>query len=253
MNTITINSLKINLLNIFLLIFFLTFSFNVNAQDTLYNKHIDELSILELQRTKVDTIPLYRLDTVQVASSKLMTDEEKKAYRKLKYNIIKVYPYAQRALTLISEIERVTEESKRKKEKRKYLKELEKEMKEDFKTELKKLTVSQGKVLVKLIERGSGERFYDLLKEFKNPVSAFFWQALGKSFGYDFKEGYDPVEYADMEYLLNHLESNGVTALGYTRHPRSKALEATECIEVETLLDKDKKKKRKREEDNASK
>ncbi len=245
MNTITINSLKIYPLQITFFLILFTFTFNSFAQDTLYNKHIDDINILELQTTKVDTIPLYRLDTVQVASSKLMSAEELKAYKKLKYNIIKVYPYAQRALTLIAEIERVTEESKRKKEKRKYLKELEKEMKEDFKTELKKLTVSQGKVLVKLIERGSGERFYDLLKEFKNPVSAFFWQALGKSFGYDFKEGYDPAEYADMEYLLSHLESNGVTALGYTRHPKSKALEATECIDVETLLDKDKKKKKK--------
>ncbi|MGB0929597.1 MAG: DUF4294 domain-containing protein [Chitinophagales bacterium] len=245
MNTITINNLKIHPLKTVLsLLLLFAFSFNSFAQDTLYNKHIDDLNILELKQTNTGTIPLYRLDTVQVASAKLMTAEEKKAYRKLKYNIIKVYPYAQRALTLIGEIERVTEESKRKKEKRKYLKELEKEMKEDFKTELKKLTTSQGKVLVKLIERGSDERFYDLLKEFKNPVSAFFWQALGKSFGYNFKEGYDPAEYADMEYLLHHLESNGVKALGYSRHPRSKALEATECIEVETLLDKDKKKKK---------
>ncbi|MEZ4886897.1 MAG: DUF4294 domain-containing protein [Chitinophagales bacterium] len=220
-------------------------SFNSYAQDSLYHKHIDDLSFLKLGVVGVDTIPTYRLDTVQVASTKLMSDEELRAYKKLKYNIIKVYPYAQRALTLIAEIERVTEESKRKKEKRKYLKELEKEMKEDFKTELKKLTVSQGKVLIKLIERGSGERFYDLLKEFKNPVSAFFWQAIGKSFGYDFKEGYDVAQYADMEYLLQHLESNGVTALGYHHYPRSKALEQTECIEVETLLDKDKKKKKK--------
>ncbi|MFK7903624.1 MAG: DUF4294 domain-containing protein [Chitinophagales bacterium] len=219
-------------------------SFNSYAQDTLYNKHIDDINILELQTTNTDTIPLYRLDTVQVASAKLMNNTERKAYRKLKYNIIKVYPYAQRALTLISEIERVTEESKRKKEKRKYLKQLEREMKEDFKIELKKLTTSQGKTLIKLIERGSGERFYDLLKEFKNPVSAFFWQALGKSFGYDFKEGYDPAKYADMEYLLDHLENNGVKALGYHHHPRSKALEATECVDVETLLDKKKKKKK---------
>ncbi|MGB1242627.1 MAG: DUF4294 domain-containing protein [Chitinophagales bacterium] len=225
-------------------------SFNSYAQDTLYNKHIDELNFLKFDVVNADTIPSYSLDTVQVASAKLMTNTERKAYRKLKYNIIKVYPYAQRALTLIAEIERVTEESKRKKEKRKYLKQLEKEMKEDFKVELKKLTTSQGKVLVKLIERGSDKRFYDLLKEFKNPVSAFVWQALGKSFGYNFKEGYDPAKYAEMEYLLDHLENNGVKALGYHHHPRSKALEATECVDVESLLDKKKKKKK---EVNASK
>ncbi len=232
---------------VFLLVLTVFFSSNGYAQsDTLYNKHIDDLHILKLGVVKADTLPTYRLDTVSVASNKLMTPEELKAYKKLKYNIIKVYPYAQRALYLIAEIEAVTEESKKKKEKRKYLRKLEKEMKEDFKKELKKLTVSQGKVLVKLIERGTGDRFYDLLKDFKNPVTAFFWQAIGKSFGYNFKEGYDADKYTDIEYLLHHLESNGVKALGYNRHPRSKALEATECVSVTELVAKDKEKKKKK-------
>ena len=115
-NNSIIHHLPKTLLLLVLTVFFTSNSFA--QSDTLYNKHIDDLNFLKLGVVEADTLPTYRLDTVSVASNKLMTPEELKAYKKLKYNIIKVYPYAQRALNLIAEIEAVTEESKKKKETR---------------------------------------------------------------------------------------------------------------------------------------
>ena len=64
-------------------------SSNSYAQaDSLYNKHIDDLSVLKLGTVGLDTVPTYRLDTVSVASNKLMTPEELKAYKKLKYSTL---------------------------------------------------------------------------------------------------------------------------------------------------------------------
>ncbi len=161
----------------------------IEQTDSLYGKPIDELYHLSLVVIGNDTIPYYKLAEVPIVSTRLLSDEEAKAYRKLKRNIIKVYPYARRAIDLLNEIERVTAEIEKKRHRKKYLKQLEKELKYTFKDELKKLSVSQGKVLIKLIERETGRTFYDILKQVKNPVTAFVYHNVGKSYGYDLKEG----------------------------------------------------------------
>lgn len=215
--------------------------------DSLYNKPIDELYHLSLVVIGNDTIPYLELATVPIVSSRIMSDEEAKEYRKLKRNIIKVYPYARRAIDLLNEIEEVTASIDKKRHRKKYLKELEKELKGTFKDELKKLSVSQGKVLIKLIERETGRDFYDILKQVKNPVTAFVWHTMSKSYGYDLKEGYSCEENANIEEIVGFLEEHGVKALGYNSFKKSKNLQATEGLTTAELIERNKKKKKKEE------
>lgn len=63
---------------------------------------------------------------------------------------------------------------------------------DDFGTELKKLTITQGRILLKLIDRETGDTSYELLKELRGSISAVFWQTIARIFGSDLKSQYDP-------------------------------------------------------------
>jgi len=205
--------------------------------------NLDDYEIMELGLVGNDTVLMMDLMEVPIVSSRIMTDEEIRAYRKLKRNIIKVYPYAQRAIGIINEINSTSDAFDKNKDRRKYRNRMEDYLKTEFKDELKKLTVSQGKVLVKLIERETGEPFYEVIKDNKSGVTAFFWHNMSKSFGYDLKEGYDPEEYKDMEEIVIYLEEHGVEYFGYREFPTAKKVEDYGNLpSANVLLDKKNKK-----------
>ena len=77
------------------------------------------------------------------------------------------------------------------KEQRKYIKEVYNEIKTEYTPILKRMTVSQGRVLIKLIDRETDYTAYAVLKEFKGGFSAGFWQGVSKIFGHDLKSEYD--------------------------------------------------------------
>lgn len=225
---------------------FITFFFVTQAyaqQDSLYNKPVDQLTILGYEVIGNDTLPILQLESIPVVSSKL-TVEERVARRKLKRNIVKVYPYAQRAVGLLNEIESVTASLDKRRHRKKYLRFLESQLKGQFKDELKKLTISQGKMLIKLIERDTGKPFYDQLAKLKNPVSAFFWHNMSKGMGYDLKEGYHPEkQHSNIEEIVVYLEKNGIQSLGY-RYKPSKSLAAFQNLpSTQAALKKKKRKK----------
>ena len=228
-------------LHIFLCIgFCFGFVNNISAQDSLYNTPVDELNFLQYQVLGEDTMPVFTFDEFLV-TSRYRTPEEEKAFKLLKRRIIKVYPYARRAVEMIDELDDITDNLDKKRHEKKYKKRLEKELKEQFTAELKKLSVGQGKVLIKLIERETGEPFYSTLKENKNGLTAFFYQNIGKRFGYDLKEGYDAEKYTDIEEIMNVIENYGVESLemGYTQFPISKTLSAYQKLpDAETVIKK---------------
>jgi Skp family chaperone for outer membrane proteins len=94
----------------------------------------------------------------------------------------------------------------KKRKEKKYLKEREKALKAEFEEQLKNLTVSQGKVLVQLINRETGNQCYSLIKELKSPVAAAFWQMIAKRHGYDLKAPYLASENPELEFIVRSLE-----------------------------------------------
>lgn len=78
-------------------------------------------------------------------------------------------------------------------ERKEFMKTAEKEIEQEYAEKLKKLTFSQGNLLIKLVDRETGSSSYALVKELRGSFRAFFYQAFAKVFGYDLKAEYDPV------------------------------------------------------------
>ena len=119
------------------------------------------------------------------------SEEDRKLYRKYRYYAAKAYPYAVEAIRIFRETEEVTATMKPR-EARRHIRRLQKELKKEFEEPLKKLTKTQGYLLVKMIERDTGRPMYDLIKDLRNGVTATYWQTMGKLVGYDLKAGYVP-------------------------------------------------------------
>lgn len=130
--------------------------------------------------------------------------KEWRKYYRLVHNFSKTYPYALAAKQILSEADSTisTDHLKRRK-KDKYISSVQKELFSVFEKSLKNLTISQGALLMKLIDRETGLAPYYIIKDYKNGAAAGFWQGIGKIFKYDMKKGYDPKgEDANIEELV---------------------------------------------------
>ena len=96
----------------------------------------------------------------------------------------------------------------RKGQARKYAREMQKEVKEDFTDPLKDLTRTQGKILVKMIERHLDTSMYEVLKSVRGTFTATKWQTVGKLYGYDLKDGYHEGEDKILDMILGDFEIN---------------------------------------------
>ena len=115
-----------------------------------------------------------------------------KEYYRLRFNVIKVYPYARLAAVKLNEMNRRMQTMSSDREKRKYKKQVEEQVRKDFEDQIKKLSINQGNVLIKLIDRETGNTTFDLIKQMKGSFNAFFSQSVAKLFNHDLKEEYDP-------------------------------------------------------------
>ena len=155
-----------------------------------------------------DTIPVVNLHAVTIVDS-LDPDYYKKlqAYYRLRYNVMKVYPYSKLLAVKLSEINQHLATLQTKKEKRRFMKQAEEGLKNDFEKDLKNFSVSQGKVFTKLIDRETGHSSYELIKDMRGSVKAFFLQNFARLFGQNLKAVYDPNgEDAVIESIVKQIE-----------------------------------------------
>ncbi len=127
---------------------------------------------------KGDTIAVVDLKTAVITGARVFKDaDEERKYRKLVRDVKKAYPYAKIAGQRIKEYHDLVADKKNR-ERKKLMKEAEKNLKVEFKKDLENLTVNQGKILMKLIDRETGNSSYDLVKEYRGKMTAFFWQSF---------------------------------------------------------------------------
>jgi chaperonin GroEL (HSP60 family) len=131
-------------------------------------------------------------DVVKVGKRRFKNRREMSQYYKMIYNLKKTYPYAQIAKYKLLEINENLKTLKTDREKKEYIVNAEKELRNQFEKDLTKLTVSQGKMLIKLIDRETGRTSYELVKELKGGFSATFWQGIARLFGSNLKIKFDP-------------------------------------------------------------
>lgn len=139
-----------------------------------------------------DTIPLIPLNTVDIYTTYLFGSARKfEQWTRTKANVKKVYPYAILAAAKLKEYNNALNRMTNKEMQKVFLKQCEKDLKKDFEEELKALTVSQGKILMKLIDRETGETTYEIVKQLRGTFQAAMWQALARIFGHNMKVEYD--------------------------------------------------------------
>jgi len=117
---------------------------------------------------------------------------ERKRYYRLVRNVKKVYPYSQIIKKIFIESEFVLRHMDNNRERRKYINKKEKELKREFEDDIRRMTYSQGRILIKLVDRETHHTSYELVKHFKGSVAAFFWQGVARVFHTDLKYEYDP-------------------------------------------------------------
>ena len=113
-------------------------------------------------------------------------------YYRLIQRVKKVYPYARKASELLAQYEPEFERLQTDRQKRKLINKVEEQLMDRYKEEFKKMSISDGKVLIKLIDRQTGKTGYDIIKEFKGGFSAVFWQGVARLFRNNLKDEYDP-------------------------------------------------------------
>lgn len=123
-------------------------------------------------------------------------------FNRLRYNVLKVLPYATFARDRYARLNMELAHAKTRKEQRILTRQCEKEIKDMFNHEVKKLTISQGAILIKLIDRETGQTTYELAKEMKGGMNAFFYQSVARIFGHNLKEKYDPEQERDIESII---------------------------------------------------
>jgi hypothetical protein len=139
-----------------------------------------------------DTILVAHLDEAIIEPHKRApTNRDLRQYRRLVYNVKKVYPYAKLAGVKFTEINAYMQTLKTKKEQREYIKQVEKDILAQYEEDLKDLTITQGRILIKLIDRETSETSYEVVKELRGSFQAGFWQAIARIFGSNLKTEFD--------------------------------------------------------------
>lgn len=155
-----------------------------------------------------DTLAVVFLPSITISSKRVFkTKRDQKRYNKLYYNVLKAYPLAKVAGMRLQELEAALPsipEHKR----QKHIKGVEEDLKKKYKQDLLNLTISQGKILIKLIDRETSRTGYEVIKEFRGGFQAFMWQSLAGLFGTNLKTGYDDQEDRDIELILQDIEGD---------------------------------------------
>lgn len=155
--------------------------------------------------TNIDNelIPWFPLADVVITDTRIFKSPlERAKFNRLRYNVLRVLPYAMFARNRYAQLQQGLALTTTRREKRKLIKAFEKEIKDMFNKEIKNLTISQGGILIKLIDRETGNSSYDLLKDMKGGVTAFFYQSVARVFGNNLKNKYDPEEDRDIEQII---------------------------------------------------
>lgn len=154
-----------------------------------------------------DTVYIASISPVTIIQKrKFASIKEQSDFRKLQRNLAIVYPYAKMAKEIYEGMQEDMNSLDKRRQKKKYRKEREETLRAEFEDKLKDLNTTQGKLLVMLVNRYTGNNCYDLIKELKSGIAAFTWNMVGKRYGYDLKAPYIATDNPDIELIVQALE-----------------------------------------------
>jgi hypothetical protein len=177
-------------------------AYSQDTQDPLIKGKNDTIRIA-LTEVEGELIPWLPLRDVYIYNTRLYKSPAERArLRRLRYNVLKVLPYAMFARERYNRLHEELSHTKNRKEHRKLIKACEKEIKDMFNREIKNMTISQGEILIKLIDRETGNSSFQMVKELKGGFSAFFYQSVARVFGHNLKNEYNAEQEREIEEII---------------------------------------------------
>ena len=168
------------------------------AVDTIPNKYLI---------IKGDTITGESIDLEEIVilpRLRLNTNEERRRYLILQRKTLKVYPYAKLAAERLETLNARMAGVKSKRQRKKYTRMVQKFVENEFADKLKKFTITEGQILIKLIHRQTGETAFDLIKELRSGWRAFWYNNTAKLFDMSLKIPFDP-EVEEEDFLIEDI------------------------------------------------
>ena len=186
------------------------------SQETAYayqsekNADPNKINVVYGQINGNDTMLIVYLPEVDIdLLSRYYEITQTRQGRRLVYNVKKVYPYAKIAGEKMKEYDTILAGISNTSERKRLMKQAEEEISNEYTEELKKLTFSQGAILIRLIDRETGNTSYQVVQELRGKVRAFFYQGFARIWGYNLKSEYDPStnrEDDEIETIITLLE-----------------------------------------------
>jgi hypothetical protein len=150
-----------------------------------------------------EMVPWIVTEEIVIRDSRIFKSEaDRRAFNVLRYNVKKVIPYAHFAGNRYRQLQRDLALTGDKEKQKQLVKACEVQIKDMFKKEIENLTISQGEILIKLIDRETDNTTYSMIKELKGGFNAFLLQSAARIFGHNLKETYDRDEQRDIEQIL---------------------------------------------------
>ena len=162
----------------------------------------DSSMILRKVVMEGDTFYLYSFN--QFTLKEFNSKKDRDAYIKLVRNVKKVMPYAKLAAFRLQMMDDNLNQLPTKRSKKKYIKSTEDAIKDEFIGQLKKLTISQGKLLIKLIHRETGNTTYEILKQYRGSASTMLYGMWARMYNANIDTKYDPIKDYQIEYIIKN-------------------------------------------------
>ena len=146
-----------------------------------------------------DTVFMETLDPVWIfPKGRRMKDGDWRKYYKLVYNFNKVYPYALVGRKMMAQVDStIAADASKRSERNRYINDVEKELFRLFEKDIRSMTITQGLVLMRLVDRECGMSAFSIIKTYENGLAANFWQLVAKLFSQNLKTRYDPTQGED--------------------------------------------------------
>jgi len=197
---------------IYLFIFLTSFLSFAQRVDSVTEKELDSISTTQTEEQFMfmmegDTTAVKAFQLDEVLILKKLKFENSLAYKKyliLKRKTQKVYPYAKMAADTLTNLVADLEDLKKKRHKKKHIRRMQRFLQKKFTPELKKMSRTEGQILIKLIHRQTGITMYDLIKEYRNGVKAFFYEKTASLFNISLKRKFNPKDVYE-DYLIEDI------------------------------------------------
>jgi len=190
-------------------IFIFLFLYSMSPAFSQVQKYQDTTTIMRGMIVGQDTILVSSIPEVSIYPKVLSSRWEHWKYRRLISNVKAAYPYSKIAGEKLKDLDLKLASMRNEKQKRQFIDMTEKQLKAEFEEDLKHLTVTQGRILIKLIYRETGNTTYHVIQDFKGNFSAGFWQTVARIFGSNLKSVYNPEteeEDKNIEYIIQLIE-----------------------------------------------